>query len=104
MLASDTTNITTGTGGHYAHLLLILLTNLAFDFRNKSSNHSFLLLALLPIPNFAMCHKRSNGVLEARIIHATLDVVLERLKLVAREGIFLADAFGNQRNCFTCLA
>lgn len=104
MLASDKTNITTGTGGRYAHPLLISLANLDFDFRNKSSNHAFLLLALLPIPNFAMRHKRSNGVLEARIIHATLDVVLERLKLVAREGMLLADAFGNRRNCFTCLA
>ncbi|KAF8808228.1 hypothetical protein BYT27DRAFT_7255727 [Phlegmacium glaucopus] len=52
ILSSDKTNISAMTGNRIAHPLLISLANLNMNFRMKSSNHAFLLLALLPVPSF----------------------------------------------------
>ncbi|KAH8995619.1 hypothetical protein EDB92DRAFT_1968768 [Lactarius akahatsu] len=58
VLSSDKMNISAMTGGHMAHPLLMSLANLLMDFRMKGTNHAFLLLALLPIPNsFTMTQK-----------------------------------------------
>lgn len=45
-----------------------------------------------------------RGVLQDRIVHQCLDVVLEPLKVAAREGIMLSDPTGRSRYCFTPLA
>jgi hypothetical protein len=92
------------TGNHVAHPLLISLANIAMDFRMKSSNHIFLLLALLPIPRFTHPNKSMHGTLENRLIHECLDVVLEPLKIAAKIGIMMSDPLGNSRHCFTPLA
>jgi hypothetical protein len=65
------------------------------DFRMKSSNHIFLLLALLPIPRFTHPNKSMHGTLENRLIHECLDVVLEPLKIAAKIGIMMSDPLGN---------
>ncbi|KAF8801574.1 hypothetical protein BYT27DRAFT_7261911 [Phlegmacium glaucopus] len=57
VLSSDKTNISAMTGNCMAHPLLISLANLKMNFRMKSSNHAFLLLALLPVPSFI--HQKS---------------------------------------------
>lgn len=92
------------TGGRVAHPLLISLANIDMGFRMKSSNHLFLLLALLPIPKFIHPDKKLRGVLESRLIHECLDFILEPLKVAARIGIMLDDAMGHRRYCFTALA
>jgi len=74
------------------------------DFRTKASNHLFLLLALLPIPRFLHRNKKTRGVLESRLIHECLDIVLEPLKNAARIGIMMSDPLGYLRFCFTPLA
>lgn len=92
------------TGGRSAHPLLISLANISMEFRNKDSNNAYLLLALLPIPKF-IHHKRAiRGMLEARLYHHCLDVVLAPLKAAARLGVMLSDPLGNLRWCFTPLA
>ena len=92
------------TGGREAHPLLISLANIAMEFRNKASNNSFLLLALLPIPKFTHKKKRICGMLEARLYHQCLDIVLAPLKAAAQLGVMLSDLVGNLRWCFTPLA
>ncbi|KAF8871276.1 hypothetical protein CPB84DRAFT_1818218 [Gymnopilus junonius] len=68
ILSSDKTNISNMTGGHVAHPLLISLANLDMEFRNKASNHAFLLLGLLP-----------------------------PLKIAAQVGVLMADPVGAMR-------
>lgn len=92
------------TGNRMAHPLLISLANLDMDFRLKASNHAFLLLALLPIPKFIHSDSKLRGVLESRVIHQSLDFVLQPLKIAAQIGIMMADPLGNRRFCFTPLA
>jgi hypothetical protein len=52
------------TGNRFAHPLLIGLANIIMNFQMKSFNHVFLLLALLPIPQFIHPNKDLHGVLE----------------------------------------
>ncbi|KAJ3515847.1 hypothetical protein NLJ89_g1501 [Agrocybe chaxingu] len=104
ILSSDKTNISSMTGGRVAHPLLISLANISMDFRNKASNHAFLLLALIPIPKFLHRNQKIRGVLEARLFHECLDLVTEPLKIAAQIGVMMADPLGFLRWCFTPLA
>ena len=104
ILSSNKTNISTMTGNRYAHPLLISLANIDLDFHMKSSNHVFLLLALLPIPKFTHPDKKLHGVLENRLIHACLDIMLKPLKVAAEIEIMMSDPLMNSRYCFTPLA
>ncbi|KAG2045664.1 hypothetical protein BDR06DRAFT_1050404 [Suillus hirtellus] len=45
-----------------------------------------------------------KGVLEDRLIHQCLDIVLEPLKQAAQKGIMLSDPIGQSCYCFTALA
>lgn len=87
-----------------AHPLLISLANIFMDSRTKASNHLFLLLALLPIPRFLHKNRKTRGVLESRLFHQCLDIILAPLKKVAEIGAMMADPVGNRRFCFTPLA
>jgi hypothetical protein len=92
------------TGNHIAHPLLISLANIAMDFRTKASNDLFLLLALLPIPRFTHSDRKIRGVLESRLFHHCLDIILEPLKKAAQFGILMEDPLGLRRVCFPTLA
>ncbi|KJA12854.1 hypothetical protein HYPSUDRAFT_152210 [Hypholoma sublateritium FD-334 SS-4] len=94
VLSSDKTNISAMTGNRQAHPLLISLANLDMDFRVKASNHAFLLLALLPIPQFIHPTKRLRGVLADRLFHECLDFITQPLKTAAQIGIMMSDALG----------
>jgi hypothetical protein len=91
------------TGGRSAHPLLISLANISMEFRNKDLNNAYLLLALLPIPKFIHRKKPICGMLEARLYHKCLDIVLRPLKAAAQIGVMLSDPLGNLRWCFTPL-
>ena len=92
------------TGNRIAHPLLISLANIDMDFRTKSSNDLFLLLALLPIPKFIHHNKKICGVLESRLFHSCLDLILTSLKKAAQFGILMEDPLGQGRVCFPPLA
>ena len=92
------------TGNRVLHPLLISLANIKMDFRTKASNHLFHLLALLPIPRFIHPNKKTRGVLESRLFHQCLDIVLAPLKKAAEIGIMMSDPLGYRRFCFTPLA
>ncbi|KAI6116475.1 hypothetical protein F5141DRAFT_972537, partial [Pisolithus sp. B1] len=101
ILSSDKTHITNMCGGKVAHPLLISLTNIHMDIRNKGSSHAFLLLALMPIPAFTHPATQICSVLEACLFHHCLDIVLEPLKQAACFGRMMSDPIGNLCYCFT---
>ncbi|KAF8424247.1 hypothetical protein L210DRAFT_3615138 [Boletus edulis BED1] len=103
ILSSDKTHITNICGGKVAHPLLISLANIKMHARNKAAAHGFLLLALLPIPEFIYEPTRMRSVLEARLFHRCLDIVLELLKQAMKKGITMPDPLGKLRYCFTPL-
>jgi hypothetical protein len=104
ILSSDKTNISAMTGGRSAHPLLISLANISMEFRNKLSSNSYLLLALLPIPKFIHPHQKIHGMLNSRLYHHCLDLILQLLKSAAQLGVMLSDPIGTLRWCFTPLA
>ncbi|KAG1808474.1 hypothetical protein EV424DRAFT_1574242 [Suillus variegatus] len=95
ILSSDKTNISMMTGDRVAHPLLISLANIHMSTRLKSSSNAFVLTALLPVPKFIHKKKCMRGVLEDRLIHECLNIVLRPLKQAAREGVMLSDPVGH---------
>jgi len=83
ILSSNKMNITALTGDCVANLLLISLANIHMNIWLKSSSSAFLLTALLLVPKFLHKKKQMKGVLEDRLIHQCLDIVLEPLKQAA---------------------
>ncbi|KAF9241507.1 hypothetical protein BU15DRAFT_87105 [Melanogaster broomeanus] len=79
------------TGNHVAHPLLLGLANIWMNTQSKLSSNAFSLLALLPVPKFIHCKKCMHNVLEDRLIHECLDVILQPLKIVAQLGIMMSD-------------
>ena len=92
------------TGDRVAHPLLIGLANIKMSTCLKLSLNSFMLTALLPVPKFIHEKKRMCGVLEDRLIHQCLDIVLKPIKAAAHLGIMMLDPDGHNRYCFTPLA
>ncbi|KAG1897426.1 uncharacterized protein F5891DRAFT_1129905 [Suillus fuscotomentosus] len=95
ILSSDKTNISMMMGDRVVHPLLISLANIPMSTRLKTSLNSFVLTALLPMPKFLHKKKCMHGVLEDRLVHQCLDLVLEPLKRAAHEGIMLSDPVGS---------
>ncbi|KAI6016873.1 hypothetical protein BKA83DRAFT_4128592 [Pisolithus microcarpus] len=103
ILSSNKTNITNMCGGRVAHPLLISLANIKMKVRNKASSHTFLLLALMPIPQFIHLVPRMCSVLQERLFHQCLDIVLKPLKQAARFSRMMSDPVRNLQYCFTHL-
>ncbi|KIJ63226.1 hypothetical protein HYDPIDRAFT_66475, partial [Hydnomerulius pinastri MD-312] len=95
ILSLDKTNISAMTGDRVAHLLLIGLANIHSTTWLKQSSKVFLLAALLPVPKFIHAKQRMHGVLEDRLIHQCLDIVLAPLKIAAAIGVMMSDPFGD---------
>ena len=69
----------------------------------KTSNHAFMLLALLPVPKFIHKNKAIHGVLESCLVHKCIDDVVKMLKKAAKIGIMMSDPLSWCRYCFTPL-
>ncbi|KAG2129257.1 uncharacterized protein EDB93DRAFT_1243436 [Suillus bovinus] len=95
ILSSDKTTISSLTGDHVAHPLLISLANLHMNTHSKLSTHSFVLTVLLPVPKFVHKKKHMKGVLQDRLIHQCLSIILHPLKQAAEHGIILSDPIGS---------
>ncbi|KAG1893892.1 uncharacterized protein F5891DRAFT_1131119 [Suillus fuscotomentosus] len=80
VLSSDKTNITTMTGARITHPLLLGLANI-----------SFMLTALLPIPKYLHPNQWMRGMLEDRLVHKCLSIVLKPLMIAAEVGIMMSD-------------
>ncbi|KAJ3764635.1 hypothetical protein FB446DRAFT_624624, partial [Lentinula raphanica] len=101
ILSSDKTTISVMTGNRCAHPLLISIANIDCEYLSKASHHLFQLLALLPIPTFTHRSREIRGVLDNRMFHRCLDIVLQPLKLAAAVGVMMADPVGQVRRCHT---
>ncbi|KAG1904224.1 uncharacterized protein F5891DRAFT_1126636 [Suillus fuscotomentosus] len=73
-------------------------TNISMMTGDRTSLNSFMLTALLPVPKFLHKKKRMRGILEDRLVHQCLDLVLEPLKWAAHEGIMLSDPIATARS------
>ena len=73
------------------------------DVRLKSSNHAYLLLALLPVAKF-LGPKKQRGLCGNRLFHDCLEFVLKPLKIAAGIGRMMSDPLGFMRYCFTPIA
>ena len=87
-----------------AYPLLISLANIDLAIHSKISLHTYLLLALLPIPKFTHKDTCIWGLLHDRLIHQALREVLELLKMAAHIRIMMNDPAGNLQYCYTPLA
>jgi len=85
------------------HPLLLSLANIKMCVRNKASVHGFLLLALLPIPEFLHESSRIRSILDAHLFHHCLDIILQPLKDAMECGCTMSDPLGNLCYCFTPL-
>ncbi|KAF8830509.1 hypothetical protein HHX47_DHR2000858 [Lentinula edodes] len=104
ILSSDKTTVSVITGNHVAHPLLISLANIDSDLLSKASLCLFNLLTLLPVPKYIERKTSMRGILENRLYHECLDIVLEPLKTAASIGCLMSDPVGQVRVCYTPLA
>ncbi|KAG0705985.1 hypothetical protein DFH29DRAFT_799255 [Suillus ampliporus] len=104
VLSLDKTNITNMTGARVAHPLLLGLANIRMNTRTKLSSRAFLLTALLPIPQYLHSKPWMRGMLEDRLMHECLSIVLKPLMKATEIGIMMSDPAGNVCHCFTPLA
>ncbi|KAJ3912710.1 hypothetical protein F5877DRAFT_84526 [Lentinula edodes] len=104
ILSSDKTTVSVITGNHVAHPLLISLANIDSDLLSKASLYLFNLLTLLPVPKYIERKTSVRGILENRLYHECLDIVLEPLKTAASISCLMSDPVGQVRVCYTPLA
>ncbi|KAI6018493.1 hypothetical protein BKA83DRAFT_4057831, partial [Pisolithus microcarpus] len=95
ILSSDKTNITNMCGGRVTHPLLISLMNIKMKVRNKALSHAFLLLALMPIPQFIHLVPRMCMVLQECLFHQCLNIILKPLKQAAHLGQMMSNPVRN---------
>jgi hypothetical protein len=104
VLSSDKTNISVMSGNRVAHPVLISLANIDARIHSKTSLHAYLLLALLPIAKFTHKSTHIRGLLQDRLAHQALNIVLSTLKTAAAVSVIMSDPVGNLRYCVTPLA
>jgi hypothetical protein len=107
-LASDATQLTAANGDLQAHPLMMSLDNIRSTVRRKSSNHAYMLLALLPKIEFLVTDARyvSNAskiasTLKHRAFHICLRIATEPLRKISHLGKMMSDPLGQKRWCFT---
>ncbi|KAI5990601.1 hypothetical protein EDD15DRAFT_2170126 [Pisolithus albus] len=103
VLSSDKTNISVMSGNRMAHPLLISLANIDACLRSKSSAHAYILLALLPIAKFTHGTTHIHSLLQDRLVHQALNVVLPPLKTAASVGVMMSDPRGNLPTTLTAI-
>ena len=92
------------SGNRMAYPLLISLMNIDLVIHSKISLHSYFLLVLLPIAKFTHKQSHIHSLLQDQLTHATLNKVLEPLKMAACVGYMMSDPVRNLCYCYTPLA
>jgi hypothetical protein len=69
----------------------------------KATSHAWACIAYIPVPEYIV-NSEFCGLLEVRIWHKCMDLVLEKLKVTAKVGEFMVDPMGCQCYAFTPLA
>ena len=111
MLASDKTHLSTFSGDKNMHPVYISLGNIHKDIRNKPSHKGWMLLAKLPTSKFGALKARLDatetekkampGVLQKRLFHRCMSVVLKPLR--DSDVSTATDANGNERQVLAVL-
>jgi hypothetical protein len=102
LLGSDKTHLTVFAGDKNAWPLYLSIGNIKSSVRNKPKNHTWVLVAYLPIARF-LDDKSIHTVLQSRLFHQCIELALKPLKETA-QGVIMTDSLGAQRRCFPVLA
>jgi hypothetical protein len=95
ILSSDGTHLTSGSGDLAAHPLLLSLDNIHSLAHRNSSNHAWLLIALLPILKFPEdLHPDIVRTLRDRVLHKCLRIILDPLCKMSKSGQLMSDPHG----------
>lgn len=85
------------------HPTFLTLGNIHSEVRMKATSHAWACIAYIPVPEYIV-NSEFCGLLEARVWHKCMDLVLEKLKVAAEVGEFMVDPMGCRRYAFTPLA
>ena len=76
--------------------------NVNSEHHGKTNAHSWQPLAYIPIGTWV--NKETKGILQRRLYHHCLDIILASLKEAAQTGYMMTDPEGNVHNVFTPFA
>lgn len=96
-LAADKTKVTNQAGDKSCHPLYFVPGNIKKEFRREFWQP----IALIPVVKFK--DKRSRGVLNARLYHKCLDIVLHKLKEYSHKPKRMVDPYENFRDVCTVI-
>ncbi|KAG1742146.1 hypothetical protein EDB19DRAFT_1894975 [Suillus lakei] len=90
ILGSDKTHVTRITGGLEMHPVFITIGNIDSEVRSKATLRAWRCIAYMPIAKFRV-HPDYQSILQARLWHKCMDLVLANLKAAALDGCFMPD-------------
>ncbi|KAG2352868.1 hypothetical protein BDR07DRAFT_1454796 [Suillus spraguei] len=93
ILASDKTLVTRQTGSLEMHPTFLTIGNIHSEIRMKATSHAWACIAYIPVPEYVV-NSEFSGLLEARVWHKCMDLVLQNLKVTAEVGEFMVDPMG----------
>ncbi|KIK22290.1 hypothetical protein PISMIDRAFT_102693 [Pisolithus microcarpus 441] len=92
--ASDKTPVTRHTGALEMHPLFLTIANIDSNIHMKATACAWRCIAFVPVIKFEV-HPDYQTILQARLWHKCMDIVMEKLKRTANVGEFMTDAFGD---------
>ncbi len=101
ILGSDKTHLTNNYGDKQDHCVYMSCGNIDKDMRSKISSRCWVKVAQIPVGKFL--EKDQNGMLNQRLYHMCMDIVLETLKECSNNPIPMPDATGAIRLVRTIL-
>jgi hypothetical protein len=104
IIRTDVTMLTTHQGNQKAWPAYVLILSLHSLICSKSSHHTWLLLALLPLPSFVEKSKLIKGLLGCRLYHRSMEKVLEGLQEPGLHSLLQPDLNSHIRNTFPLFA
>ncbi|KAG2084184.1 hypothetical protein BD769DRAFT_1632983 [Suillus cothurnatus] len=102
ILGSDKTHVTRITGGLEMNPVFLTISNIDSDIRSKATLRAWRCIAYMPIAKFRV-HPDYQTVLQARLWHKCMDLVLANLKAAALDRCFMPDPSRYIRYAFTPL-
>ncbi|KAG1780065.1 hypothetical protein EV702DRAFT_1178226 [Suillus placidus] len=102
ILGSDKTHVTRITGGLKMHPIFITIGNIDSEVRSKATLRAWRCIAYMPITKFHV-HPDYQSILQARLWHKCMDLVLANLKAAALDGCFMPDPSRHIHYVFTPL-
>ncbi|KAG1751909.1 hypothetical protein EDD22DRAFT_981686 [Suillus occidentalis] len=102
ILGSNKTHVTRITGGLEMHPIFITIGNIDSEVRSKATLRAWQCIAYMPIAKFHV-HPDYQSILQARLWHKCMDLILANLKAAALDECFMPDPSWHIRYVFTPL-